>query len=168
MALQRECIDALDQQLAATTVRRMDAFLSGTLSGIVSCEARAGLAHLPSREVSRWLGGATGHPNPRAVLPTPPPFLVALPTSDDQRLAYQRNCMAWVRRSLPLRISRSGDDPDTAAADAFAAVEDCDSAAGFAAISRERYMELIKTKVLSARGTRQAAVIAPESSKGIT
>jgi hypothetical protein len=167
-ALQRVCIGALERSLAASDARRMDVFLSQTLSGIVTCEERGGLAHLPPRDVSRWLGRASGHANPNVRLPAPPVLLAQPPRDASARVAFQRACMAWVGRMLPLRIASNGDDPDTAAADAFDAIEECDAGAGFATIPRERFMEILKSKQLSdaaGSGALAPAAFAPAVTK---
>jgi hypothetical protein len=148
-SFQRACVAALEQNLAGYRATRMDEFLSRTLSGLVYCESRSGLAYLPPREVSFRLQHATGRPQPAVTVPTPPAFLGRLPQSDAERTAYQRACMAWARRFLPAHIANAGDDRDTAAADTFDAIEECDGAAGFATIPHERFIRILQSKKLS-------------------
>jgi hypothetical protein len=127
----------------------MDEFLSRTLSGLVYCESRSGLAHLPPRAVAIWLQHATGRPQPVVAVPTPPAFLTEPPQTAGARAAFQRDCTAWAARFLPAHIANAGDDPDTAAADTFDAIEECDGAAGFATIPHERFIDILKSKKLS-------------------
>ena len=144
----RTCVTALERYLASSHPTRMDEFLSRTLSGLVYCESRSGLAHLPPREVAAWLQHAAGRPEPGIAVPTAPGFLAQPAETAGARAAYQRDCMAWAQRFLPAHIASAGDDPDTAAADTFDAVEECDGTAGFATIPHERFIEILKSKNL--------------------
>ncbi len=148
-AAQQTCVTALERDLSKYNATRMDYFLSRTLSGLVYCESRSGLAHLPPHDVANWLQQATGHARPDVAVPTAPGFLARPPRTSGERAAYQRGCMAWAQRFLPARISNAGDDPDTAAADTFDAIEECDGTAGFATISHDRFIQILKSKRLS-------------------
>jgi len=147
--LQRTCVAALERSLSTYQTTRMDAFLSRTLTGLVYCETRAGLAHLPPHDVANWLQQATGRARPGVAVPTTPAFLARPPQASDERAAYQRDCMAWAQRYLPARIVNAGDDPDTAAAETFDAIEECDGTAGFATIPKDIFIQILKSKRLS-------------------
>lgn len=148
-ANQRTCIAALKSHLAGLAVTRIDAFLARTLNGLEVCEADYGLAHLPTRDVSKWLDGADGKHHPNVRVPDQPAEISTLPHDGEARLRYQRRCIAWMDRFLPADIAKTGDDPDTAAADVFNGIEECDAAAGFATISRDELAKLVKTKNLN-------------------
>jgi hypothetical protein len=148
-ANQRACIVALKSHLAGLAVTRIDAFLARTLNGLEVCDADYGLAHLPTRDVSKWLDGADGKHHPNVRVPDQPAEISALPHDGEARVRYQQHCIAWMDRFLPADIARTGDDPDTAAADVFNGIEECDAAAGFATISRDELAKLVKTKNLN-------------------
>jgi hypothetical protein len=148
-AAHRTCVVALQHDLTTYDATRMDEFLSRTLSGLVSCEDRAGLAHLPPREVANWLQHATGKARSDVAVPTTPADLGVPPQTAEARATYQRNCMAWAERFLPARIAHAGDDPDTAAADTFDAIEECDGTAGFATIPHDIFIQILKSKPLT-------------------
>lgn len=126
---------------------RMDAFFAAALNGLVRCEAYSGLAHIPTADINRWLKLANGHP---AAIPIPrvPAGLASRPNRPDQRLSYQRACIAYMRRYLPASIARAGDDSDVAAAFVFNNVEQCDSDAGFATISPNDLAAMMQAKHL--------------------
>lgn len=145
---QRSCIGALRTHLRALAVRRVDAFFAQTLNGLVVCDATYGLAHIPTREISAWLGGADGKPHPHVGVPAQPREIATLPRDPAARLRYQRDCTAWMRRYLPASIAKNGDDPDTAAANVFDGIEECDAVAGFATISREELARIVRAKDL--------------------
>jgi hypothetical protein len=148
-ANQRACIDALKTHLAGLAVTRIDAFLARTLNGLEVCDADYGLAHLPTRDVSKWLDGADGKHHPNVRVPDQPAEISTLPHDGEARVRYQQHCIAWMDRFLPADIAHTGDDPDTAAADVFNGIEECDAAAGFATISRAELAKLVKTKNLN-------------------
>ena len=146
---QRSCIGALRSHLASLPGTRIDAFLSQTLNGLEVCDADYGLAHLPTRDVSKWLGGADGKPHANVRVPDQPGEISQLPHDGPARVRYQRHCIAWMDRFLPADIAKSGDDPDIAAADVFNGIEECDAVAGFATISRDELAKMVKTKNLN-------------------
>jgi hypothetical protein len=92
---------------------------------------------------------ATGRARPEVAVPTTPAFLAQPPQTSDERSAYQRDCTAWARRFLPAHIENAGDDPDTAAADTFDAIEECDGSAGFATIPHDRFIQILKSRRLN-------------------
>jgi hypothetical protein len=145
---QRSCIGLLRAHLAGLGVTRIDAFLSRTLNGLEVCDADYGLAHLPTREVSKWLDAADGKRHPQVHVPEQPAEISQLPRDGEARVRYQRACIAWMDRFLPADIANTGDDPDTAAADVFNGIEECDAVAGFATISRDDLAKLVKSKNL--------------------
>jgi hypothetical protein len=148
-AEQRTCIGGLKTRLASFDTKRIDAFLAQTLNGLEVCDADYGLAHLPTRDVSKWLNGADGKKHPATRVPDQPAAITQLPRDGPARVRYQRFCIGWMDRYLPADIAKSGDDPDTAAADVFNGIEECDAVAGFATISRDELARLVKTKNLN-------------------
>ena len=118
------------------------------MNGIVVCDAARGLAHLPTRDVSVWLENADGKVHPMVRVPAQPKDVEKVPTDASARIAYQRTCTRYMRRYLPATIARNGDDPDTAAAEVFDGMEECDAVAGFATISRAELARIIKAKHL--------------------
>jgi hypothetical protein len=127
------CMSQLQSYLTNLHAKRMDKFFASALNGLVRCQAYGGLAHVPTSDITRWLARANGR-----ALPAPgglKPFLAKLPQHEDERLPYQRACTAYMRAYLPKSIAGAGDDPDVAAAFIFDALEECDSAAGFATIA---------------------------------
>jgi hypothetical protein len=147
-AQQRSCIGALHDHLAALDVKRIDSFFAQTLNGLIVCDATYGLSHIPTREISAWLGSANGKPHPSVRIPDQPAEMAKLPGDPPARFEYQHRCILWMRRYLPASIAHNGDDPDTAAADVFNGIEECDAVAGFATISREDLAQIIKSKDL--------------------
>lgn len=143
---EQTCMTQLQTYLKNLKVPRMDAFFSAALNGLVRCEADSGLAHLPSRDVTRWLT-RPGHPT-QVALPAAPAALAIVPHDDAQRLPYQRACMAYMRSYLPASIARAGDEADVAAAFIFNAVEQCDSEAGFATIAPRDLATMMESKHL--------------------
>ncbi len=146
---QRSCITALEAHLDGLSVKRIDAFLAQTLNGLVVCDAGSKFAILPTRDVSGWLNDADGKPHTNVVVPTQPAEITTLPQDAPARVVYQRHCIAWMHRYLPASIAKDGDDPDTAAADVFNGIEECDAVAGLATISRERLAGWVKSKNLN-------------------
>lgn len=140
------CMSRLQSYLTNLHAKRMDTFFAAALNGLVRCEAYSGLAHVPTREITRWLARANGHapPDPRALKP----FLARLPQHEDERLPYQRACSRYMRTYLPASISDAGDDPDIAAAFIFDALEECDSAAGFATIPPHDLADIMRANHL--------------------
>jgi hypothetical protein len=147
-ALQRTCISTLHDHLATLDVKRIDSFFAQTLNGLIVCDATYGLSHIPTREISAWLAGADGKPHRNVGVPDQPPEIAKLPGDPPARFKYQQRCILWMRRYLPASIAHNGDDPDTAAADVFNGIEECDAVAGFATISREDLAQIIKSKDL--------------------
>jgi len=147
-ALQRTCISALHDHLASLGVKRIDSFFAQTLNGLIVCDATYGLSHIPTREISAWLAGADGKPRRSVRVPNQPAEIAKLPGDPPARFLYQQHCIQWMRRYLPASIAHNGDDPDTAAADVFNGIEECDAVAGFATISREDLAQIIKSKDL--------------------
>jgi hypothetical protein len=147
-ALQRTCISALHDHLKSLDVKRIDAFFAQTLNGLIVCDATYGLSHIPTREISAWLAGADGKPKRNIRVPDQPAEIAKLPGDPPARFLYQQHCITWMRRYLPASIAHNGDDPDTAAADVFNGIEECDAVAGFATISREGLGQIIKSKDL--------------------
>lgn len=147
-AQQRTCISALHDHLASLEVKRIDSFFAQTLNGLIVCDATYGLSHIPTREISAWLAGADGKPKPNVRVPDQPAEIAKLPGDPPARFLYQQRCITWMRRYLPANIAHNGDDPDTAAADVFNGIEECDAVAGFATISREDLAQIIKAKDL--------------------
>jgi hypothetical protein len=147
-AQQRSCIGALRDHLASLDVKRIDSFFAQTLNGLIVCDATYGLSHIPTREISAWLAGADGKPHRSAIVPDQPADIAKLPGDPPARFQYQQRCIVWMRRYLPASIAHNGDDPDTAAADVFNGIEECDAVAGFATISREDLAQIIKSKDL--------------------
>lgn len=143
---EQTCMTQLQAYLKSSRATRMDAFFAAALNGLVRCEADSGLAHLPTREVTRWLARA-GHPA-QVAIPPAPPALALIPRDDAQRLPYQSACMAYMRSYLPASIARAGDEPDVAAAFIFNAVEQCDSEAGFATIAPRDLAAIMEAKHL--------------------
>ena len=141
------CIAQLHAYLIRLQVKRLEPFFSAALGGLVRCEATSGLAHLPTREINSWLAHASGNPS-KVPIPPSPASLQSNPHGEDQRLTYQRICVAYLRRYLPASIARAGDDPDVAAAYIFNAAEQCDSDAGFATIPPSELAALIEAKHL--------------------
>lgn len=141
------CISQLHAYLKGLQASRLDAFFSAALGGLVRCEATSGLAHLPTREINAWLAQARGKPS-NVAIPHSPAVLESNPQDQDQRVTYQRVCVAYLRRYLPASIARAGDDPDVAAAFIFNAAEQCDSEAGFATIPPNELAALIEAKHL--------------------
>ncbi|MBD5635769.1 MAG: hypothetical protein IAI49_14975 [Candidatus Eremiobacteraeota bacterium] len=146
---QRACIVALDTHLRTLAVTRIDAFFTQTLNGLVTCDAASGLAHLPTRDISAWLNGADGKAHVHVRVPVQPAEIAAMPHDAASRVRYQRRCIAWMDRYLPASIAKIGDDPDTAAADVFNGIEECDAVAGFATISRDDLARTVKSKNLN-------------------
>ena len=146
---QRTCIDALKAHLTALKVTRIDAFLGQTLNGLVICDATNGFSHLPTRDVSTWLNAADGKPHANVPVPDQPAEITTLPHDGPGRVRYQQHCIAWMHRYLPASIAHNGDDPDTAAADVFNGIEECDAVAGLATISREQLAGWVKSKNLN-------------------
>jgi hypothetical protein len=147
-ALQRTCISALHDHLTSLDVKRIDSFFAQTLNGLIVCDATYGLSHIPTREISAWLAGADGKPHRNVGVPDQPAEIAKLPGDPPARFKYQQRCILWMRRYLPASIAHNGDDPDTAAADVFNGIEECDAVAGFATISREDLAQIIKSKDL--------------------
>jgi hypothetical protein len=147
-AQQRSCIGALHDHLASLDVKRIDSFFAQTLNGLIVCDATYGLSHIPTREISAWLAGADGKPHRNVIVPDQPADIAKLPGDPPARFQYQQRCIVWMRRYLPASIAHNGDDPDTAAADVFNGIEECDAVAGFATISREDLARIIKSKDL--------------------
>jgi hypothetical protein len=141
------CISHLKGSLESMPSPRMDAFFSAALNGLLRCEATSGLAHVPTSDINALLAHAKGSPVAVAI-PRPPKLLERVPSEDDQRLTYQRTCVAYMRRYLPASIARAGDDPDVAAAFAFNALEQCDSTAGFATIEPNELATMMQAKHL--------------------
>jgi hypothetical protein len=148
-AQQRSCIDALEKHLDGLATARIDAFLANTLNGLEVCDASYGFAHLPTRDVSAWLNAADGKPHANVRVPGQPAEIASVPRGGPARVRYQRDCIAWMRHYLPANIAKTGDDPDTAAADVFNGIEECDAVAGLATISRERLAGWVKAKNLN-------------------
>jgi hypothetical protein len=144
---ENDCISQLKSSLESLSAPRMDAFFSAALNGLLRCEASSGLAHVPTREVNRWLAHATGKPVPTA-LPRPPAILAQIPHDEAARLPYQRACSAYMERYLPASIARAGDEADAAAAFVFNALEECDSTAGFATIPPNELAAMMQAKHL--------------------
>jgi hypothetical protein len=146
---QRSCIAALEAHLDGLSVTRIDAFLAQTLNGLVVCDAGSKFAILPTRDVSVWLNNADGRPHVGVVVPPQPAEITTIPHDASARVVYQHHCIAWMHRYLPASIAKDGDDPDTAAADVFNGIEECDAVAGLATISRERLAGWVKAKNLN-------------------
>jgi len=144
---EQACMSQLQGYLIGLNASRMDAFFSAALNGLVRCEAYSGLAHLPTRDVSAWLVAASGRPV-RVAVPPAPRAIAVPPQAEDERLPYQRACVAYMRRYLPASIARAGDEPDVAAAFIFNAAEQCDSAAGFATIAPRDLAAIMQAKHL--------------------
>jgi hypothetical protein len=147
-AQQRSCIGALHDHLAALDVKRIDSFFAQTLNGLIVCDATYGLSHIPTHEISAWLAGADGKQHRNVIVPDQPAEIAKLPGDPPARFHYQQRCILWMRRYLPASIAHDGDDADTAAADVFNGIEECDAVAGFATISREDLAQIIKSKDL--------------------
>jgi hypothetical protein len=145
--LEQTCMTKLKDYLIVSDAKRMDAFFSKALNGLVTCEASSGLAHVPTREVSRWLATADGRPV-AGTIPKPPAELASLPAADERRVPYQRACVSYMRRYIPASVAHAGDDPDVAAAFTFNALEECDSDSGFATITPSDLAAIMQAKHL--------------------
>jgi hypothetical protein len=147
-AQQRSCIVALHRHLASLDVHRIDAFFAQTLNGLIVCDATYGLSHIPTHEISAWLASADGKAHREVRVPDQPAEIAGLPRDPPARFRYQQRCIVWMRSYLPASIAHDGDDPDTAAADIYNGIEECDAVAGFATISREDLAQIVKSKDL--------------------
>lgn len=144
---EENCMNQLRGYLNGLKAPRMDSFFAAALNGLVRCEAYSGLAHIPTADITRWLGHANGRPAPGPIPPLPPELAVK-PANADDRVPYQRACVAYMRRYLPASIARAGDDPDVAAAFVFNTAEQCDSDAGFATIAPSDLAAIMQAKHL--------------------
>ena len=144
---EENCMSQLRGYLTGLKAPRMDSFFAAALNGLVRCEAYSGLAHIPTADITRWLGHASGRPAQSAIPPLPPELAVK-PANADDRVPYQRACVAYMRRYLPASIARAGDDPDVAAAFVFNTAEQCDSDAGFATIAPSDLAAIMQAKHL--------------------